>query len=284
LVDCSRDGAFEPHGTATTQRPIWWGVVPFGHDCDAIHDVGEVAVSARSDAVDGVRDISPFLLGVVPFGLVYGVTAADQGLPPTVVAAMSAVVFAGAAQLAAVDLVARGAPAVVVVTTILVVNLRYPMYAASIGPHFRAFSSRWRALCAYLMTDQAYAVALTEYREREPSPERRLWYYLGAAGTLWVAWQLSTVTGILVGARVPPGLSLEFAIPLTFLALLVPNVTDRPSALAAIVGGVGTVLGTNLPYDVSLVVAALLGVVAATVLDGVVGQNAVEPSAEGDRS
>jgi 4-azaleucine resistance transporter AzlC len=226
-------------------------------------------VSARADALDGVRAISPFLLGVVPFGLVYGVTAVDQGLPPTVVAAMSAVVFAGAAQLAAVDLVARGAPAVVVVTTILVVNLRYPMYAASIAPHFRAFSSRWRALCAYLMTDQAYAVALTEYREREPSPTRRKWYYVGAAGTLWVAWQLSTVTGILVGARVPPGLSLEFAIPLTFLALLVPNVTDRPSALAAVVGGVGTVLGTNLPYDVSLVAAALVGVLAATALDAV---------------
>lgn len=226
-------------------------------------------MSARADALDGVRAISPFLLGVVPFGLVYGVTAVDQGLPPTVVAAMSAIVFAGAAQLAAVDLVARGAPAVVVVTTILVVNLRYPMYAASIAPHFRAFSSRWRACCAYLMTDQAYAVALTEYREQEPSPERRLWYYVGAAGTLWVSWQLSTVTGILVGARVPPGLSLEFAIPLTFLALLVPNVTDRPSALAAVVGGVGTVLGTNLPYDVSLVVAALVGVLAATALDAV---------------
>jgi len=238
-----------------------------------------VFVSARADAVDGVRAISPFLLGIVPFGLVYGVTAVDQGLPPTIVAAMSALVFAGAAQLAAVDLVARGAPAVVVLTTILVVNLRYPMYAASIAPHFRAFSSRWRALCAYLMTDQAYAVALTEYRERDPSPARRKWYYLGAAGTLWVAWQASTITGVLVGAQVPPGLSLEFAIPLTFLALLVPNVTGRSSALAAGIGGVGTVLGTNLPYDVSLVVAALVGVLAATALDGV-----LEPATDGEET
>jgi 4-azaleucine resistance transporter AzlC len=228
-------------------------------------------VSARADAVDGARAISPFLLGVVPFGLVYGVTAIDRGLPPLVVAAMSAIVFAGAAQLAAVELVARGAPAVVVLTTILVVNLRYPMYAASIAPHFRAFSARSRAVCAYLMTDQAYAVALTEYRERDPSQDRRLWYYVGGALTLWIAWQLSTITGILVGARVPPGLSLEFAIPLTFLALLVPNVTDRSSAIAALVGGVGTVAGTNLPYDVSLVVAALTGVVVATLVDRALG-------------
>jgi len=224
-------------------------------------------VSARGDAVDGVRAISPFLLGVVPFGLVYGVTAVDRGLDPTVVAAMSAVVFAGAAQLAAVELLAGGSPAVVVVTTILVVNLRYPMYAASIAPHFRSFSTRWRAFCAYLMTDQAYAVALTEYREEETTAERRLWYYLGGALTLWVAWQAATVTGVLVGARVPPGLSLEFAIPLTFLALLVPNVDDRPSAVAAAVGGVGTVLGTNLPYDVSLVAAALVGVVVGALLE-----------------
>jgi 4-azaleucine resistance transporter AzlC len=224
-------------------------------------------VSARGDAVDGVRAISPVLLGVVPFGLVYGVTAVDRGLDPTVVAAMSAVVFAGAAQLAAVELLAGGSPAVVVVTTILVVNLRYPMYAASIAPHFRSFSTRWRAFCAYLMTDQAYAVALTEYREEETTAERRLWYYLGGALTLWVAWQAATVTGVLVGARVPPGLSLEFAIPLTFLALLVPNVDDRPSAVAAAVGGVGTVLGTNLPYDVSLVAAALVGVVVGALLE-----------------
>lgn len=238
-----------------------------------------MSVSARADAVDGVRAISPFLLGIVPFGLVYGVTAVDQGLPPTVVAAMSAVVFAGAAQLAAVDLLARGAPAVVVVTTILVVNLRYPMYAASIAPHFRAFSSRWRALCAYLMTDQAYAVALTEFREHESTADRRKWFYVGAAVTLWVAWQASTITGVLLGAQVPPGLSLEFAIPLTFLALLVPNVTGRSSALAAAVGGVGTVLGTNLPYDVSLVVAALVGVLAATALDGV-----LEPTTDEDEA
>ncbi len=228
---------------------------------------GDVGVSARADALDGVRAISPFLLGVVPFGLVYGVTAVDRGLPPTVAAAMSAVVFAGAAQLAAVELLARGAPAAVVVATILVVNLRYPMYAASIAPHFRAFSSRWRAFLAYLMTDQAYAVALVDYQEHDRSPSRRKWYFVGAAATLWVAWQLSTITGVLVGAQVPPGLSLEFAIPLTFLTLLVPNVKGAPSAVAAVVGGVGTVVGTNLPYDVSLVVAALLGVVAATALE-----------------
>lgn len=224
-------------------------------------------MSARNDALDGARAITPFLLGVVPFGLVYGVTAVDRGLPPTVVAAMSAVVFAGAAQLAAVDLLAKGSPAAVVVATILVVNLRYPMYAASIAPHFRAFSARWRAFLAYLLTDQAYAVALVDYQDRETTPGRRKWYYVGAAGTLWVAWQLSTITGVLVGAQVPSGLSLEFAIPLTFLALLVPNVKGAPSALAATVGGVGTIAGTNLPYDVSLVAAALLGVVAATVLD-----------------
>ncbi|NHN40183.1 AzlC family ABC transporter permease [Halorubellus sp. JP-L1] len=237
-------------------------------------------MSDRADAIDGARAISPFLLGVVPFGLVYGVTAIDRGLDPTLVAAMSAIVFAGAAQLAAVDLIAKGSPAVVVLATILVVNLRYPMYAASIAPHFRAFTTRSRAICAYLMTDQAYAVALTEYREQDTSPDRRLWYYVGAAFTLWIAWQLSTITGILVGARVPPGLSLEFAIPLTFLALLVPNVTDRASALAALVGGVGTVLGANLPYDVSLVAAALAGVVVATILDDALATDATDGSAE----
>jgi 4-azaleucine resistance transporter AzlC len=224
-------------------------------------------VSAREDAVDGARAISPFILGVVPFGLVYGVTAVDSGLSPVLVVAMSSIVFAGASQLAAVDLLARGAPALVVLTTILVVNLRYPMYAASVAPHFRAFTARWRAFCAYLLTDQAYAVALTEYREHEPTPGRRKWYYVGAGLTMWGTWQLSTLGGVLLGAQIPPGLSLEFAIPLTFLALLVPNVDDRYSALAAVVGGGGAVLAAALPYDVGLVTAAVVGVLLATVVE-----------------
>jgi 4-azaleucine resistance transporter AzlC len=238
-------------------------------------------VSARSDAIDGVRAITPFLLGVVPFGLVYGVTAVDRGLPPTLIAAMSALVFAGAAQLAAVELVARGAPALVVVTTILVVNLRYPMYAASIAPYFRDFSGRWRAFLGYLMTDQAYAIALTDYRDTDRSPTRRKWYYVGAAATLWVSWQLSTITGVLVGAQVPAGLSLEFAIPLTFLALLVPNVDDAASGLAAAIGGGGAVVGAALPYDVGLVVAALAGILAAALLEPALADETDHDTADG---
>jgi 4-azaleucine resistance transporter AzlC len=230
-----------------------------------------------SGAVDGARAVSPFLLGVVPFGVIYGVTAVDRGLPPVVVAAMSIVVFAGAAQLAAVELLARDAPLAVVVATIVVVNLRYPMYAASIAPHFKAFATRSRAICAYLLTDQAYAISLTEYREHDPDASRRLWYYLGAAVTLWIAWQVSTIVGVLLGARVPAGLSLEFAIPLTFLALLVPNVDDAYSALAALVGGVGAVAGAALPYDVGLVAAALAGVSIAALLEA-----AREPTGEDD--
>lgn len=228
-------------------------------------------MTARSDAIDGATAISPFLLGVVPFGLIYGVTAVDSGLDPVVVTAMSSIVFAGAAQLAAVELLARDAPAIVVVATILVVNLRYPMYAASIAPYFRAFTTRWRAVCAYLLTDQAYAVSLTEYRDHETGETRRKWYYLGGALTLWISWQAATITGVVLGARVPPGLSLEFAIPLTFLALLVPNLTDRYSVLAAGVGGGGAIAAAGLPYDVGLVTAALVGVVVASLVETFVG-------------
>jgi predicted branched-subunit amino acid permease len=132
------------------------------------------------------------------------------------------------------------------------------MYSASLAPYFRELAGRWRAGLAYLLTDQAYALSVTRFRADEPV-ERR-WFYLGAAAPLWVVWQLCTVAGVLAGARVPESLPLEFAVPLTFLALLVPAVGDRPSAAAAAVAGTVAVVGADLPLNLGLVVGALAGV------------------------
>lgn len=207
----------------------------------------------RSAVANGVRDVSPLLLGVVPFGLVAGVTAIEAGFPPEVAVAMSVVVFAGAAQLALIDLVGQGATPAVAAATALIVNLRYLMYSASIAPRFRTYSARWRALCSYLMTDQAYA--LTVVRE---GPVRA--YYLGAAAALWITWQATTVAGVVVGASIPPAWNLSFAVPLTFLALLVPAVEDYPTLSAALIAGTVATVGVGLPFNLGLVVGALAGI------------------------
>lgn len=222
-------------------------------------------VSRRDSVLEGARAVAPVMLGVVPFGLVAGAAAVDVGLSGVQAVGLSVFVFAGAAQLAAIDLLGQDAPLVVVVATALVINLRMLMYSASIAPYFRDVATRWRAGMVYLLTDQAYALSVTRFGAERPV--RRRWYYLGAAVPLWVVWQVCTVLGVLAGARVPDSVPLEFAVPLTFLALLVPAVTDRASGVAAAVGGTGAVLGAGLPLNLGLVAGALAGVVAGVVVE-----------------
>jgi 4-azaleucine resistance transporter AzlC len=217
----------------------------------------------------GVRRAAPIVPGVVPFGLVVGVAAVEAGLSPIQAVGMSVVVFAGASQLAALDLLGRDAAPLVVVLTAGVINLRLVMYSASIAPHFRRFGDRFRVLCSYLLTDQAYAISLDEYRRGDHDPLR---FFLGVAATIWTTWQLSTVGGVVLGRGLPPSWGLSFTVPLIFLALLVPAVDDRPKLAAALAGGTGAVLGTRLPFNLGLVGGALVGIAA-----GLLAERTFEP-------
>jgi predicted branched-subunit amino acid permease len=236
------------------------------------------AVTGREAFLAGGRAVAPIVVGIVPFGLIAGAAAVDAGLTLLDAIGLSVVVFAGASQLAAIGLLGDGAPLALVVVTVLVINLRLVMYSASIAPELLDEPRRWRTLEAYLLTDQAYALSVTRF-EREPGTSRR-WYYLGAAAPLWVVWQLCTIAGAVVGARVPPWLPLDFAVPLTFLALLVPAIKGRATATAAVVGGGLATLGTGLPLEAGLMVGAVAGVLAGVLAEGVVGPD----TADGDGS
>ena len=221
--------------------------------------------SRRRSFLGGVRAVAPVLVGIVPFGLIAGAAAVRVGLSGVQAVGLSVVVFAGASQLAAIELLGSNARPAVVVATALVINLRMLMYSASIAPYFRETATRWRAGLAYLLTDQAYALAVTRFGADRPV--RRRWYYLGAALPLWAVWQVCTVLGVVAGARVPDSLPLSFAVPLTFLALLVPAVTDRASGAAAVVGGTAAVLGAGLPLNLGLIAGAIGGVLAGLVVE-----------------
>ena len=211
----------------------------------------------RSSVFAGVRDVAPFLVGIAPFALVAGAAVVAADLPPELAVGLSVLVFAGASQLAAVDLLSADAHAAVVVLTVLVINLRMVMYSASLAPYLDRLSLRERAPVAYLLTDQAFALSVTRFEEDDVA---RTWYYLGVGLSLWVVWQVCTVVGVVVGARVPEGVPLEFAVPLTFIALLVPAVKGRATGTAALVaGGVALALATA-PFNLGLVAGALAGV------------------------
>ena len=222
----------------------------------------------------GCRDESPILLGVAPFGMIYGVLALGAGLDAFTSQAMSSVVFAGSAQLIATRLIREGTPAAVLVMTIFVVNLRHALYSASLAGELRPLPLRWKALLSYLLTDEAYAVIATRVRRdaggavsgEAPSPLRH-WYFLGAGFTLWFSWQLSTAAGVFLGAQVPARWQLDFTLALTFIALVFPALKDRATLAAAAGAGLLAVVGHALPFKLGLVVAALGGIAAGLLVE-----------------
>lgn len=189
----------------------------------------------RSELVAGFRAELPILVGVMPFGLIYGAQARSAGIPVDVALAMSSIVFAGSAQFAIVQLIALKTSGLVILVTAGIINLRHMLYSASIAPYLKPLHPLWKYLLAYLLTDEAYAVAIAHYiatdNQSDPiGPDYRHWYFLGGGFALWSTWQLSTAVGVLLGAQVPSSWSLDFTLALTFIALVIPALKDRPIA------------------------------------------------------
>ena len=215
---------------------------------------------------EGVRAEIPLLLAVFPFGMIYGVLALNAGLSPWAAQAMSSIVFAGSAQFITAKLVGDLVPALVIVLTIAVVNLRHVLYSASLAPYLQAVSTRWKALLAYLLTDEAYVVTITHYEQVGTTPSSH-WFFFGAGLALWTTWQISTAVGVLLGATLPTSWPLDFALPLTFVALVIPALKDRPAVAAAASAGLVALAANNLPYRLGLIVAALVGIGVGTLLE-----------------
>lgn len=214
----------------------------------------------------GVRDEAPILLGVVPFGMIFGALAINAHLSIAAAQAMSSIIFAGSAQFISAQLIGSGASAVVVLLVVFVVNLRHALYSASIAPYLKDLAPGWKALLAYLLTDEAYAVAITHYA-REGGSDGRHWYFLGAGLTLWTSWQISTACGIFIGAAIPASWPLGFVLPLTFIALVVPALKDRSDLAAAASAGLVGLLASGLPYKLGLILAAVVGIAAGMYME-----------------
>ena len=207
----------------------------------------------------GVRAQLPILLGVVPFGVIFGALARSAGISPLEAQGFSLLVFAGSAQFIAVGLIAEAVPPLVVVLTILVVNLRHLLYSATMAPYFQPLPVRWKIPLAWLLTDEAFAVGSLRYRR--PDLRGAHWFFLGTGLALWASWQLSTAAGIALGALIPASWMLDFALPLTFMALLAPTLDDRPANAAALAAALVSVVLADLPYRLGLLLAAMVGVV-----------------------
>jgi 4-azaleucine resistance transporter AzlC len=222
--------------------------------------------SKRSLFWAGVRAEAPLLIAVFPFGMIYGALAMNAGLSVPEAQSMSWMVFGGSSQFIAAQLLHEAVPAVVILLTIAVVNLRHMLYSASVARYLVSLSPKWKTLLAYLLTDEAYAVVITHYDEEGQTPSSH-WFFLGAGLALWSTWQVSTAFGITLGTVIPESWPLDFALPLTFIAIVMPELKDRATVAAALVAGSVAVLGNDIPYRLGLILAALVGITAGLLLE-----------------
>jgi predicted branched-subunit amino acid permease len=221
---------------------------------------------SRSGFLAGVRDMAPMMLGVIPFGMVCGVGAIAAGASPVAALAMSMIMFSGAAQIVATQLLVAGTPFAVILLSCLVVSLRLLMYSAALAPYLRPLDHRWRSLLSFVLTDQAFAATIQRFR-RSDDLAANASYFLGSGGLLWVTWQIATVLGIVAGQVIPASWELEFVVPLCFLAVLAPVLRDRVSVLVFAVATVAVVALDAMPLRLSMICGGLLGIGAGMLAD-----------------
>ncbi|NBQ11004.1 MAG: branched-chain amino acid ABC transporter permease [Gammaproteobacteria bacterium] len=209
------------------------------------------ALSPRPSAVfwEGVRDGTPFIVMVGPFALLFGVVAAELGLSLAETLGFSTLVIAGAAQFATLELLDAGAPVSVAVGTGLAVNLRMALYSASLVPYLGA-------------------LALLRFQGREEPQASRLAYYAGAAAPICGIWILACALGAQAQSTVAAVPGLDFAVPLTFLAMVTPMLKDWPSVAAAVVAMGLAILGHQLPLNSGMLLAVAGGMVTGATLEG----------------
>ncbi len=221
---------------------------------------------ARTEFNAGLRAGLSLLIAIVPFGLVTGVAMAAAGIAPLEAMAMSVLVYAGAAMLAAVQLVAEGAPAMVIVLAAFVVNLRLFMYSASIRPYFAGESLARRLIVSYTLVDNPYALFLQRFGTRPDAPGK-FEYFVGIAIPVWICWQATVAAGLLLGNQLPAAWKLDFAAPLAFIAMTIPLLRDRLMVVAAVSAGVTAVLAHGLPLRLGLALAAVVGIAAGVLFE-----------------
>ena len=222
--------------------------------------------SPRAAWIAGATSVTPFLLGTIPFGLVTGIATKAAGLSLEASIAMTLMVFASTAQISALPLISAGAPALVIILTAFIVNLRFVIYSATVAPYFKHLPLRWKFLLGFFVTDTGFAMFMRKVAD-QPDMAHRHWYFLGGGMMIAIVWCGAAFTGILAGARVPASWQLEFAATLAILALTAPVIRSRGEFAAAVIGGGVALAGAGLPLKLGLVAGALAGIAGGVLTD-----------------
>jgi 4-azaleucine resistance transporter AzlC len=222
----------------------------------------------RSYFWSGFRSGLPFLLVICPYALLFGVIATEAGLDLLKVMSMSVLIIAGAAQFVSVQMMIDDAPVAVVLLTALAVNMRMAMYSASMAPHMGAAPLWQRALAAYFLVDQSYGVSIQQFEEaRQMNVSEKMAFFFGAVAPVCPLWYLFTWIGAVAGTRIPPDYALDFAMPITFIALFAPMLKSLAHVSAATVSVLGALALVWVPYNLGLIVTGLAAMLTGALVE-----------------
>ena len=220
----------------------------------------------------GIIDVSPLMIPVVPFGLIFGILAIDIGFSPLATMGMSLIIFGGASQIVLLQLFSGGASSLIIISSVGAVNSRHLLYGAVVSEHVSDLKLIWKITISYFLIDQAFARS-NEYFKKNKD-KNKYFHLIGGGATCWVIWQSTTFLGIILGAAIPEQLGLSFAVPLTFLALLVIDFRKLINVIVIISSGLVATLGYNyIPYKAYVIVAALIGLFVAMILTKMIKNN-----------
>ena len=213
----------------------------------------------------GIIDVSPLMIPVIPFGLIFGILAIDIGFSPLETMGMSLIIFGGASQIVLLQLFSGGASSLVIISSVGAVNSRHLLYGAVVSEHLSDLKLIWKIFISYFLIDQAFARSNEFLKENKD--KNKYFHLIGGGATCWVIWQFTTFLGIILGAAIPEKLGLSFAVPLTFLAILINDFRKIINVIVIIVSGFVATIGFDLiPYKAYVIVAATAGLLTATIL------------------
>ena len=213
----------------------------------------------------GMLDIAPHMLSVIPFGIICGAIGVDLGFNPYLVYAMSIIIFGGASQIVFLQLLSGGASSLVAVTSVGVINSRHLLYGAVLSEYLEKLSFIKKLLISYVVVDQGFAESNKFFKKNKT--EQYLHYHLLGTGiTMWICWQIATLAGIILGSFVPEELGLKFAIPLTFIAIVVQDLKKIDHVIVMLVCGISSLLFFEAPFKSYILISPVIALFVAALL------------------
>ena len=214
----------------------------------------------------GIVAVLPHMLSVIPFGIITGAIGVELGFDPILVYATSLIIFGGASQIIFMQLLSGGASSLVAITSVGVINSRHLLYGAVLSEYLEKLSYIKKFIISYVIVDQGFGES-NKFFKKNKSEEYLHYHLIGTGCTMWVCWQISTLAGIILGSFVPEELGLKFAVPLTFIAIVVQDIKKLDHVIVMITCGLSSLLFFDAPFKSYIIISPIIALfVAALVL------------------